>query len=114
MVLTCTDDTVSLNNLTELADKSVEVATLTMSAVQTPQLLSEVEQLWSEVTRFQVLVKSLSTQCKPHRSPTPTRQSSNTDELGVVITRNMVRQLTSVDPLMPRRQTTRPLTSGGA
>ena len=81
MVLASTDDTASLNNLAELADKIVEVATPAVCAVQTPRLLSEVEQLWSEVTRLQGLVKSLSTQCKSRRSSTPTRQSSNTDGL---------------------------------
>ena len=81
MVLASTADTVSIENLAELADKIVEVATPTVSTIQTSQLTSEVEQLRSEVTRLQTLVKSLSVKRKPSQSPTPTRHSPGTDTL---------------------------------
>ena len=65
MVLASTADTVSIENLAELAEKIVEVAAPTVSTIQTSQLTSEVEQLRSEVTRLLNLVKSLSVKHKP-------------------------------------------------
>ncbi len=77
MVLASTASTVSIDQLADLADKIMEVATAPSSvcAIQsTPPLQSEVEQLRSEVTRLQDLVRSLSfsNRCKARRSPIPT------------------------------------------
>ena len=83
MVLASTPDTVDLASLAELADKVVEVAAPAVAAVQAPSLSTDVEQLRSEVTRLQGLVKALST-TRSHpasprrrlsRSPTPVRLS---------------------------------------
>ncbi len=63
MVLASTADTVSIDQLADLAGKIMEVATAPSSvyAIQsTHPLQSEVEQLRSEVTRLQDLVRSLS------------------------------------------------------
>ena len=62
MVLASTPDTSSLENLAELADKVVEVAVPSVNALQKGPLASEVEQLKSEVSRLQDLIRSLSTQ----------------------------------------------------
>ena len=58
MVLASTPDTTGLEDLAQLADKVMEVATPT--AVHTPHLTSEVE-LGTEVSRLKDIVKSLST-----------------------------------------------------
>ena len=66
MVLASTSTTVSLEELAELADKIVEVAIPTVSATTTPQpysqLLSELEQLRTEVKRLQQSVQTRSRQ----------------------------------------------------
>ena len=65
----------SLEELAELADKTMDVAALSgsVSAVHPPQpppqLCTEVDQLRAEVTRLQTLVKFLQ-----HRSRTPSRR----------------------------------------
>ena len=75
MILTSTSDT-------QLADKVVEVAAPSVSAVNNSslQLSSEVDQLHAEVTRLQEVVKSLSLEkrpCTPIRhSPTPCSQDT--------------------------------------
>jgi hypothetical protein len=76
MVLASTPDTVNLENLAELADKVMEVAppTTTVSAVQA----SELQHLRSEVARLEGLVRSLSTNRRSRRSPTPIRHRSPT------------------------------------
>ena len=81
MILASTADTVSLENLAELADKIVEVAIPSVSAVDTPKLTTEVEQLRAEVTRLQDVVKSLTRQTRqlPRRSPSPARVHTQTD-----------------------------------
>ena len=92
MVLASTPDAVSLENLTELADKVMEVAlpTPTVGAVQSSQLTSELQHLRSEVAHLEGLVKSLLHESPisslahplpPYRSPTPTYRSSDSDTL---------------------------------
>jgi len=71
MVLASTDESLTLNKLAELADKVMEVATPSVSAIATPQITTEVEQLRTEVTRLQELVKSLTTH-KPANDLPPT------------------------------------------
>ena len=84
MVLASTSDTTSLENLAQLADKVVEVAAPSVSAVKnsSPQLSSEVDQLRAEVTRLQEVVKSLSFKKRPRtpirHSPTPRSSPSPT------------------------------------
>ena len=76
MVLASTGDKVSLEELAQLADKIVEVAVPSVSAVSVPQLKTEVEQLRADVTRLTELVrKSLSPRGRPTRgrSPSPTQ-----------------------------------------
>ena len=76
MILASTSNTTSLDELAQLADKIVDVSSPSISAVQNPpppQLGAEVDQLRTEVTRLQELVKSLTHQ---HHSRTPTRRSS--------------------------------------
>lgn len=81
MVLASTPDTVSLENLAELADKIVEVATPSIGAVTTPKLTTEVEQLRAEVTRLQEVVESFSRRPRlpSRRSPSPARPRTPTD-----------------------------------
>ena len=72
MVLASTLDTLSLAKLVELADKIVEVAAPTVATVQN-------QQKWNKSDlKFCV-------QGRPHRSPTPTRSTSSTDTVAVVI-----------------------------
>ena len=79
MVLASTPDTTSLEDLAELADKIVEVATPAIAAVATSSLTTEVEHLRKEVTRLQQQLESLTTRGRPrsrshtspHRSHTP-------------------------------------------
>ena len=81
MVLTSTPDTTSLEDLAQLADKIVEVAIPSIAAVHTvPHLNAEVEQLQTEITRLQEIVKSLSFRGRSprHRSPSPCPSSDNT------------------------------------
>ena len=49
LVLASTGDKVSLEELAQLADKNVEVAVPSVSAVSVPQLTTEVEQLRADV-----------------------------------------------------------------
>ncbi len=86
MVLASTADTVSIDQLADLADKIMEVATAPSSvcAIQsTHPLQFEVEQLRSEFTRLQDLVRSVSfsNRLKARRSPSPT--SSTSDPAGL-------------------------------
>ena len=83
MVLASTPNTVSLENLAEIADKIMEVAppTPTVGAVQleqAPQFTSELQHLRSEVARLEDLIKSLTTNRRPRRSPTPNRPRPTT------------------------------------
>ena len=75
MILASTSSTSSLDELAELADKIIDVASPSISGVQhppPPQLSAEVDQLRTEVTRLQGLVKSLT----HRRSRTPTRRTT--------------------------------------
>ena len=71
MVLASTGDRVSLDELAQLADKIVEVAAPSISAVVAPRLTAEVDQLRTEVTRLKELVTSLSVRGKSMRSRSP-------------------------------------------
>ncbi len=76
MVLAATDETVSLENLAALADKIIESASPSISAVTKPKATSEVEELRAEVAWLQDAVKSLSLRVNPsqpfrRRSPSP-------------------------------------------
>lgn len=75
MVLASTPD-VSLEKVAELADKVMEVATPSVSAVATNALTTEVEQLRTEVTRLQRLVASLSHRSRSHSRTSPSRSPS--------------------------------------
>lgn len=83
MVLASTQDTVSLEKLAELADRIVEVATPSISAVTTASLTTELEQMRTEMSRLQQLVKaSFPRRTRSHsrpfsgRSPSPTRPTT--------------------------------------
>ena len=109
MVLASTDESLTLNKLAELADKVMEVATPSVSAIATPQITTEVEQLRTEVTRLQELVKSLTTQARqqstsnPRRSPSPARPAPTRLQIlhFVGTTKNSAKLLTSVGNLAP-------------
>ena len=60
MVLASTKEPEKLEDLASLADRVGEVATPTVSSIQTSQLSSEVEQLRAEIGRLKSLVQSLS------------------------------------------------------
>ena len=74
MVLASTKEPEKLEDLASLADRVVEVATPTVSSIQTSQLSSEVEQLRAEIGSLKSLVQSLSS--KHVRSPTRPRTPS--------------------------------------
>lgn len=78
MVLASTGDTVSLEQLAKLADKIAEVATPSVSTVTSLHLTAEVDQLRTEVTCLQEVVKALSKRQRvpPRRSPTLSRPST--------------------------------------
>jgi len=76
MVLASTDESLALDKLAELADKVMEVATPSVSAIATPQITTEVEQLRTEVTRLQELVKSLTTQARQRSTSNPRQPPS--------------------------------------
>ena len=77
MVLASTPDTTTIDDLAQLADKIMEVATPTIAAVNTPPIASEVEQLRTEVARLKDAITSLSksrsttTRTARGRSPSP-------------------------------------------
>ena len=74
MVLASTKEPEKLEDLASLADRVGELATPTVSSIQTSQLSSEVEQLRAEIGRLKSLVQSLSS--KHIRSPTRPRTPS--------------------------------------
>ena len=74
MILASTKEPEKLEDLASLADRVVEVATPTVSSIQTSQLSSEVEQLRAEIGSLKSLVQSLSS--KHVRSPTRPRTLS--------------------------------------
>ena len=76
MVLASTSDTVSVEELAQLADKITDVASgvsPSLSAMSVPAPLSDIEQLRAEVSRLKELVTSLSSRSRllRRRSPTP-------------------------------------------
>ena len=81
MVLASMGDTVSVEELAQIADKIVEVAAPAISGVTAPSL-REVEQLRAEVSRLADLVTSLATQGSKPRgcSPSPSRTRSTGDD----------------------------------
>ena len=80
MVLASADPSTTLENLADMADKIMEVATPTVAAVSTVRVDdSEVKQLCEEVSRLAVLVASLSrVHHSHHRTPSRTHPPMNT------------------------------------
>ena len=74
MVLASTSDTTSLEDLSQLADRIMEVAPPTMAAI--PPAYDEVQSLRTEVDRLKELVTTLSSRERTahQRSPSPRRQ----------------------------------------
>ena len=85
MVLASTADTTSIDELANLADKIMEVATPapSISAVSQSQFSSEMEQLRSQISDLQKLVQRLSTSQRRNpprtRSPSPAPQQSQSN-----------------------------------
>ena len=81
MVLASTGGAVSLGDLAQLADKIVEVATPSVSAIRQPHLKDELDQLRTEVVGLTKLVRSLSARDRPSRgrSPSPAQPRPPTD-----------------------------------
>ena len=77
MVLASADATMDLNKLADMADKVMEVATPTVSAItDTRADSSEVKQLREEVARLADLVASLSTRSRRRSTSRPRRTQS--------------------------------------
>ncbi|XP_065892442.1 uncharacterized protein [Dysidea avara] len=104
MVLANASDTVPLNELAQLADRIVEVATPSVSAVKVSPNINELEKLHQDVAELKQLLTSQhgGRYCSP--SPAP-RQSSGDNICLETKHRN-------VDHLAPIRETARPVTSG--
>ena len=71
MVLASTGNTMSLKALAQMADKIVEAATPTISAINAPHISSEVDQLRKEVAHLREIISSLNTSpgsSRPSRS----------------------------------------------
>ena len=62
--------------MASLADRVVEVATPTVSSIQTSQLSSEVEQLQAEIGSLKSLVQSLSSRSLTRPRPAPRNRAS--------------------------------------
>lgn len=78
MVLASTSDAVTLSDLAQLADKITEVAAPSISAVGTPQLATEVEQLRTEIASLKKMVQSLASRSRrPSRSRSPSPNESH-------------------------------------
>ena len=88
MVLASTPGTVSLDKLAEIADKVVEVASPSVSAVSAPigtasnappALTPDIEQLRTDVARLEKLVSNLTTRSRPssRSTPRPSRRPSS-------------------------------------
>ena len=69
MVLASTSETEDLEALASLADRVAEVATPTVSTIETSHLSAEVEQLRTEIADLKSLVKSLSSHSPPTSTP---------------------------------------------
>ena len=91
MVLASMDTSIDLNKLADMADKVMEVATPTVSAITSTNLehtkSSEVEKLREEVAKLTDIVASLSTRfrqrsnSRSRRSRSPARSSNSSDSL---------------------------------
>ena len=79
MILASTSDSVSLDELAQLADKTVKVAApQSVSTVHSSNLSDEVEKLKGQLTNLTQLVKSLPFQRKSYtRSPNPAPPDCN-------------------------------------
>ena len=112
MVLASTKEPEKLEDLASLADRVVEVATPTVSSIQTSQLSSEVEQLRAEIGSLKSLVQSLSS--KHVRSPTrPALLHATAHLVCVGIILSSGRKLANVMLRVPGpRATVRPVTNG--
>ena len=74
MVLASTGSTVRLEDLAQLADRITEVAVPSVSAMSTPQLTTEMDQIRSDIASLRKLVQSLASRSRRtsrSRSPTP-------------------------------------------
>ena len=78
MVLASADDSVSLAQLAQLADKILEVAVpSSVASVETPSsLASDVEQLRAQVSELQETIKNLRRPSRPPRPPSLSRSCS--------------------------------------
>lgn len=107
MVLVLTSDTTILEELAQLADKIVELAAPSVSAVAASSF-AEMEQLRSEVISLKKLVQSLSS-APQHRRPffsrghstSPAHPRSPADAPSAGTTRSTVRMPRSAAPLVP-------------
>ena len=61
MVIASTGNAMSLEALAQMADKIVEVATPTISAINAPHISSEVDQQRKEVAHLREIISSLNT-----------------------------------------------------
>ncbi len=120
MVLASTPEDTTLDKLAELADKLMEVAipsvaTVSASLAVVPpstSLVTEMEQMRSEILRLEKLINKLarsrsssrSTPHSPRRSSTPSPQPETHQILSVGITTSMVSKLRSARPLVPGRE----------
>lgn len=77
MVLASTPDTIALDELANLADRIMEVATPSVSAMDLP-LSTEVSQLRTEVARLQKLLSSPRSN-SPRRARSPARSQTQSD-----------------------------------
>ena len=69
MVLASTSNTTTIENLTKLADKFVEVAAPTVAAISAspcPEIIMEIEQLWAKVQKMQIALRQLARQSRSH------------------------------------------------
>ena len=76
MVLASTGENVALEDLAQLADKIVEVALPSVSAVHATPVTAEVEQLRAEVARLTKLVQSMASPRRRSASPHPPADSA--------------------------------------
>ena len=80
MVLASSGDSISLDQLAQLADRIMDVATPTVASVAAPQSSPKLEQLRSEVAQLQAVVQTLRAGQRSglsgrRRSPSPRRDS---------------------------------------
>ena len=73
MVLAPSADSITLDNLAEMADRVMEVSSPTIGAVHTPTSSADIESLRSEVRQLTDLVQSLTFRSRDRPLPTVTR-----------------------------------------